>query len=446
MFRRSTFVYGSARRFLVLCVLFAPVVLSGCGSKEVGVVSPKRGEISESFSEPARTRLAETYPVTMPVGGRIGRIELEPGDKVAKGRELVSFDRIPLEKAVQAADARVAALRAEMAVKKDNNLENTALVETRATIKAAVHALKASDEQVAAERARYARADKEFKRMTALRAGKAIAQARMDDVTLREETALLEFRRQQFYRAALHALLTAIKLGPLYVERYLDRKGLEGKVIEYRLEEAVANLGSAKHRLELARILSPIDGVVLDRYEQGDCALPAGKTLLLLGNMADMEAVADVMTGDALRLRPGSRVKLRPAVGRKPINGRVKRIEPAGFTKLSSLGVEQQRVRVIVSLDGKADRLGVGYRLQAEFFTGFKPNALLVPRFSVMEAPDRTMYVFAIVDGELKKRPVTLGLRSDLELEVLKGLSTKDLIVARPDAALKEGMEVTPVK
>jgi HlyD family secretion protein len=444
MSERSTLIHGLVRRLLSLCLVFAVLSLFGCGGKEVQVVSPKRGEIRESFSEPARTRLAKSYPVTMPVQGRIRRIDLEPGDKVTKGEELVSFDRVPLEKAVEAAKAKVAALKAEMAVKKDNNLEHTALVETRATIKAAVQALNASDEQVAAEKARYARADKELRRMSVLKAGKAIAQTKLDDVTLRAETSLLELRRQQFYRAALNALLVAIRLGPLYVERYMDRKGLEETVIERKLEEAVANLGSTEHQLKLARILSPIDGVVLNRYEQGDSALPPGKPLLLLGNLTDMEVVADVMTQDALRLKPGSRVKLRPAAGLGTINGRVKRIEPAGFTKLSSLGVEQQRVRVIVSLDRQDHKLGVGYRLQAEFFTGFKPNALIVPRFSVMQAPDRTMYVFKVIDGRLMKQPVTIGLRNDLDLEVLKGLTDKDVIVARPDATLREAMRVTP--
>jgi multidrug efflux pump subunit AcrA (membrane-fusion protein) len=89
---------------------------------------------------------------------------------------------------------------------------------------------------------------------------------------------------------------------------------------------------------------------------------------------------------------------------------------------------------------GKA--LGVGYRLQARFFTGSKADALIVPRFSVMQAPDRSFYVFKVVDGRLEKQPVTIGLRSDLDLEVVKGLSEHDLIVAQPDAAMKEGMNV----
>lgn len=431
---------------ILLCLVSIILLLHGCDDTEVKVVSPRRGEIRESFTEPARTRLEKTYPITMPVTGRIGRIDLEPGHGVKAGQELVEFDRLPLEKTVEAARAAVAGLRAEIAVKDDNNIERTAIVESQAAIDAARKALKASGQQVAAEKARSSRADKELHRMESLKAGQAIPQTKLDDVTLAAETSLLELRRQQFYRAALNALFVAVRLGPRYVEQYLGRKSLERRVLVHRLEEAEANLARTVHKLKLAGIVSPINGVVLARHEQGDGTLPAGKPLMLLGNLGDMEAVADVMTQDALWLREGSEVSLVPSAGREPIPGRVKRIEPAGFTKLSSLGVEQQRVKVIVSVLGKHSGLGVGYRLQARFFTGMKSGALLVPRFSVMQDADRSFYVFKVVDGELKKQPVKIGLRSDLELEITAGLSDADRIVERPDAAMKDGMAVSPVE
>jgi len=152
-----------------------------------------------------------------------------------------------------------------------------------------------------------------------------------------------------------------------------------------------------------------------------------------------------VLTQDVLRLREGSDVSLQAAVGREPIAGKVARIEPAGFTKLSSLGVEQQRVNVIISLEGGRGNLGVGYRLQARFTTGAKADALIVPRYSVLQAPDRAFYVLKAADGVIAKQTVAIGLRSDLELEILSGLGESDPIIARPDATMKEGMRVKPV-
>ena len=426
-----------------LCLLLPLAVVLGCGKRaEIEAISARRGAIRESFVEPARTRLARTYPVTMPVDGRVARIELEPGDKVTKGQRLAEIDLVPFEQAVAEAEAAVKELVAEIEVKEDNRLEKTAAEDAEAAVKAAQEALKAADEEVAAEKARADRAAKDLARNKALFAEKVIAEDQLDDAKLAAETSLIEFRKQQFYRAALKAMVVAVNLYPRAVNQWIAKKGLEKSAIVHRCEQAKARLALAKHRLRLADARSPIDGIVLKRLEQGDRPIGAGQQLLLLGNLDELEVEADVLTQDVLRLRLGSEVGLEPASGIAPIAGKVKRIEPAGFTKLSSLGVEQQRVKVIAAFAGKHDNLGVGYRLHARFLTGAKTDALIVPRFSVLQAPDRSFYVFKVVDGTLVRQAVVIGLRSDLELEVTDGLAESDLIVARPDATMKDGGKV----
>ncbi|MEW6348918.1 MAG: efflux RND transporter periplasmic adaptor subunit [Thermodesulfobacteriota bacterium] len=438
---------SAAWRIRIVCSLVAATaIVSGCAKTEVEGINPRIGEIRESFSEPATTRLKRDYPVTMPVSGRVARIELEPNDQVRQGQALAHFDRLPFEKAVAEAKAKVAELKASIAVNEDDRLEQTALVEAKAVIEAAEEALKAGREEVAAESARSSRAAKELARMAALRKSEAIPQSRMDDVTLQAETALIEFKKQEFYLAALKALVSAVNLGPKYVERYLERKKLERQVLEAQLSQANERLALATHQLGLAKVTAPIDGIVLKRFEQGDTFLQAGTPLLLLGNPAELEVVADVLSQDALRLSVGSPVTLEPAAGIASIRGKVTKIEAAGFTKLSSLGVEQQRVKVHASIEGSPEGLGVGYRVQARLFTGRKDDALVIPRFSVLQAPDRSFYVFREEDGTLRRVPVKLGLRNDLEFEVTLGLKAEDKIVARPDADMREGAKVAITK
>lgn len=417
--------------------------ITACAAPSVKTVSPRRGKIQETFTEPARTRLSKTYPISTPVQGRIMRIGLEVKEKVEKGQLLVQYDVVPFEEEVKEARARVSELKANLVVHDDNRLENTALVEAKSAIDAAEEALKASREQVAAEKARWQRADKELKRMTQLLAQQAIPQSKMDDVNLAAETALIEFKQQEFYLAAMKAIVFAVNLGPLYVTRYLDRKKLEREAIEYQLAQAEARLAMAGHNLRLTEVRSPVNGLVLEKHEEGEATLPAGKPLLLLGDLKDLEVVADVLTQDALRLSEGAHVILQPAIAVASIPGTVKRVDPAGFTKLSSLGVEQQRVKVVVSLDGEHRHLGVGYRVQARFITGSKQNALIVSRFSVMQDPDGTYHVFKIEGGRLTKQKVELGLRNDLELEIVSGLTEKDVIVARPDTTMEAGAKVS---
>ena len=222
----------------------------------------------------------------------------------------------------------------------------------------------------------------------------------------------------------------------------MGRKRLEGTVIAHQLEQARARLARAEHDEALAEVRSPVDGVVLERFQQGDSAVAAGTPLLLIGNVDDMEVVAEVLTQDALRLAPGAAVELTAATRHQPISGKVKRIDPAGFTKVSSLGVEQQRVNVIVTLGEHPADLGVGYQLQARFYTGIAPDALSVPRFSVLQAPDQSYYVLKVVDGKLHRQTVTLGLCNDLRLQVVSGLNDDARIVAAPDTSMREGQPI----
>jgi len=428
----------------VIVALVMLVVCLGCEqAAEVELAALRRGEIQESFTEPARTRLAKTYPITMPVDGRIARIDLEPGDTVTKGATLVEIDLVSFQQAVAEAEAAVKELEAEVAVKKDNRLEEIAAEDANAAVQAAKEALSASDEEVAAQKARQERAAKDLARKQQLFDRKVVAEDQLDDAKLDAETSLIELRKQEFYRAALKAMVVAVNLYPHAVKEWIAKKGLEGSVLDHKLAQTKARLVLARHQLQLARIVSPIDGIVLERHEQGDRPLLAGQPLLLLGNLGDLEVEADVLTQDALRLAKGSPVTLEPASGIAAIAGKVTRIEPAGFTKLSSLGVEQQRVKVLVELAGEHGALKVGYRLRARFLTGSKADALVVPRFSVLQAPDRSFYVFKAADGKLVRQNVTIGLRSDLELEVTDGLAATDRIVARPDATMEDGMKVT---
>ena len=444
--RRARLMRGPAP--WAACAL-ALILLAGCGKREVEVTSPRRGEIHESFTEPARTRLANVYRIAMPVAGRVGRITLEPGDQVRQGQTLAAIDRTPLEQSVIEAKAVVAELEASLRVQDDHRLEETAKVEVEASISAALESLKASNAQVKAEQARAERAVKERGRFEKLVKDNAVTQSKLDDAVLVAETAVIELRKQEFYRSAMNFMIVAIRLGPKYIDQWLARKALQRETYLQQLIQARARLARAEHQLGLVRLESPIDGVVLERYERGDAPLAAGQPLLLLGHLAELEVVADVLTQDALRLRPGSRVELAPAARLAPLAGTVKRIEPAGFTKLSSLGVEQQRVNVIVSLDGPTSgtdgptsELGVGYRLQARFFTGQQGDALILPRFSVLQAPNGTFYVFKVEGGKLARQPVELGLRSDLELEVTGGLAEADTIVATPDTVMAAGETV----
>jgi len=162
----------------------------------------------------------------------------------------------------------------------------------------------------------------------------------------------------------------------------------------------------------------------------------------VIGDLSELEAIADLLTQDALRLEIGGQVRLDPGGGQTPLSGSVRRIEPSGFTKLSALGVEQQRVNVIVGFDSPPVHLGVEFRVQARFIVRSQASALLVPRFSVLSATDGSRYVMLIGGGKLRRRAVEVGLTSDVAVEIVSGLTEQDSLVAAPDALMIEGERV----
>jgi len=426
-----------------LFVLILALVLCGCkGAKELELTNPRKADIQESFSEPAKTRLVKTWRITMPIGGRIRRIELEPGDKISKGQKIVDFDLVPFEQSLTEASAAVKELESQVTINEYNKLEKTALKETHAAIDATKEALKAADAQIDAEKARSDRATKELDRQEQLIKTNAISQSQLEDYILQAETALIELKKQEFVKAAMNAIFIAYQLGPQFINEWLGRKTLEREVLLHQLTQAKARLARAEHELALTDVTSPINGVVLERFDLGDTVLSPGQPLLLLGDLTQLEVVAEVLTQDALRIEPGSKVILKPAAQMNSLSGKVKRIEPAGFTKLSSLGVEQQRVNVIISLDEIPENLGVGYRLQARFITKTRKNTLIVPRFSVLQDQNGSFYVFKLKGDRLIKQTVEIGLRSDLELEIIKGITQQDTIVATPDTTMNQGDKV----
>jgi HlyD family secretion protein len=152
-----------------------------------------------------------------------------------------------------------------------------------------------------------------------------------------------------------------------------------------------------------------------------------------------------VLTEDAMRLEVGMSVDLVAeaaggGVSERVHAGIVRRIEPAAFTKLSTLGVEEQRVRVAIRFDPAPPAgLGVGFRLQARFTTRRKADALLVPRFSVLERPDGRRVVLVVEDGKIAERAIVPGLESERVVEVVSGLAPDQAIVASPSSDLVLG-------
>jgi HlyD family secretion protein len=225
-------------------------------------------------------------------------------------------------------------------------------------------------------------------------------------------------------------------------------KGAEAaiRVAEFAVAAARAVLISEDPRTArpALRVQSPIEGVVLKRVQESEAVVAPGAPLVDIGDLRDLEIVTDLLSNDAVRVQPGAPVIITRWGGARDLSGRVIRVEPSGFTKISALGVEEQRVNVVVEfVDSPSSRqaLGDGFRVEVRIVLSERAGVLIVPTSALFRVEGRWA-VFRIVGARLEKREVEVGERNEQSAEVLGGLAEGDRVVVYPGESLTEGARV----
>ena len=415
----------------------------GCSQPpEVETARVTRTDLVDSFREQAETRLRKLYVVSMPAAGRIGRIDLEPGDRVRAGQKLVTFDRFALQSEAEERRAQVRQLQSEAQLAADDSPEAAQQARAQSLLNEARRRLEPEQARLKEAQANAEQARVELKRAEVLFAQGAIARQQLERNQRDERTAAAQVEEARGRIRAQRALQEAAghELDSARAQRVRHQRQQEA--VEQQVSQAESRLKRSLHEAAQTFVTSPVSGVVVERFQQGPGPLAAGEKLLSLGRSQDLEAMSEVLTQDALRIKVGTAVKLYPGPDRPALAARVSRIEPRGFTKLSSLGVEQKRVRVFMDLDKIPEDLGADYRLEAEFEVGRHPQELALPRPALLQKPDGSFYVFQIVAGHLRQQPVELGVSEDLKVSIRSGLQEGDQVVAAPESSLKDGDEV----
>lgn len=339
-----------------------------------------------------RTRVPDRYEVSAPSGGSIGRVRLEPGDRVARGDTL--FVLVPA------------------------TLDPRAGAQAEATLARAVAALQGARQQVDAAAAQAELADTELMRIEALVEGGHVPREMLDRVRAEARRAAAELRSAHF---------------AVDIARH-----------ERDNAQAVAAMSGGKEALAPLQVTAPVDGMVLQRARQSEGVVQAGEPVLTLGSLDSLEVEIDVLSPDAVRIRPGMRVELERWGGDVPLAGRVARVEPSGFTKVSALGVEEQRVWVIVSFDAPRDAwsaLGDAYRVEARFILWEGDDVVQAPASALFREGDNWA-AYVVSDGRAVRREVRPGRRSGLRVEIEHGLSPGERVIMHPDDRVADGTRI----
>jgi HlyD family secretion protein len=444
----------------ILIVAILVCVVAGIGAavalapgEPVDTVIAASGPIQQFLDERAVTRLPRTYVISMPYAARIEEITLREGDRVEKKnpeKPLVQIVPEDLQLAVTEAEAAVERLDAAIAENMSKDLEALAMRQAyelvqsmRDTIKAAQTRVDSGEEKEGYNKRRFERLDK------AHQSG-AITDEEHDRVYLDYVTAGFDLAQDKLVVQISKALTVATEIIPEMIDQMIKDKSLADAVLKKQRAEAAAVLQQVKLRQQRGTILSPVDGVVLNRYVTDERFLAAGDPLLEIGRLEDLEIEADLLSVDVVNAQVGDPVEIYgPAVGGTPAKGRVSKVYPAGFTKVSSLGVEQQRVKVIVAIAPEdlkrlAEERGVqvGYRVRVKIVTDERADALVVPRSSLFRSPGDEWQLFVAEGNRAQLRTVQVGLINDRMAEITAGLEAGEQVIRTPPSSLTDGGKV----
>jgi len=363
---------------------------------DVEVAEVSRGRLVVTVDEDGQTRVIDRYLISAPIAGNLGRIELDAGDAIEAGQILARL--VPLPPPLLNARSRA---------------------EAQARVDAALAAR--SQSQAAVNRARVALdfAEKEAARARAVveQGGLALSDA---------ERAFSDERRSK-------EDLRSANFGSRVAEH------------KFKLAQfALLRLSGKSEDGEHMEIISPVDGQALNILLQSEGVVQAGTPVIEVGDPAALEIVIDVLSQDATRIQPGATAEIVRWGGKRPLRAHVRAVEPSAFTKLSALGVEEQRVNVIIDLDEPREvwsTLGDGYRVEARISVWEDDDVIRVPASAVFRHEEEWA-TFVVENGEAVVRRVELGETNGLETEVVSGLEEGETVIGYPSDSVRDGVSV----
>lgn len=363
---------------------------------DVDMVEVRRAPMTVSVREEGETRIHDVFSISAPVSGTLERISLEAGDCVYQGETVVAV--------IRSAPAPI--------------LDTRTRDQLEAAAEAAGSAVVAASAELDRVRAELDRAEADANRYRALQPEGAVSLQRLEQAEAAEATL------QAAERAAEAAL--AMRRQELAAAR------------------AALRPSSEEGDGELVDVMAPIDGVLLKRLRQSEGPVAQGAPLIEVGDPEEIEIVADLLSEDAVQISKGDRVVISDWGG-PDLLGRVRLVEPFAFTKVSALGIEEQRVNVVIDLSpGQViDRLGHGYRVDVAVEVWSAEDVLVAPMTALFKQ-DRIWSVYRIENGRARLRPVDVGQMNGQVAQVLAGLEADDRLVEHPSSRIADRVKVRP--
>ncbi|MCC6696113.1 MAG: efflux RND transporter periplasmic adaptor subunit [Candidatus Hydrogenedentes bacterium] len=401
--------------------------------------------VREYIAEDAKTRLADDYIIDMPLSGTVDAITLEEGDEVEAGGCVATVDAYGLEQQVAALEALIAQARARITsvdVEKPKP-EDLASAELRIKEEHDRQAIAAKERAIAENDFR--NAEREWNRVKALFESGAVSQSQYDEAERGLKNARENLERVSLASDSVKKALDIAELASQRLAGSVDDNEFMREVYRKEIENLESQLNVLKDDLAKTQIASPVKGVVLEKFVDDKRVLAAGTPLLRIGDLQTIEIECDVLSEEIVRVKVDDPVEITgKALNDRVVLGRVNRIYPSGFQKVSALGIEQQRVRTILTFDDPSENLRPGTSVDVRIITGEVKDAISVPERATFRS-DGGWAVFVVEGGRARLVPVEIALKNDDWAAIRSGLQPGQIVVAEPKNELADGVRVAPL-
>lgn len=369
---------------------------------EVDVAQASRGSLRVTVDEDGKTRIKERYVVSAPLAGQLQRISLRAGDPVVAGKTLLAV--------MEPGDPAL--------------LDERSRAQSEARVKAAEATRKQAVSRLDRARVAFNLSVQELRRQRQMAIGRETTYQDLESAEHKERMAQEDMKTAQF---AIQ--IADFELDQARAALIRTRPRSPGDADTWRFE-----------------IHAPVSGRVLRVFQESCAIVTAGQQLLEVGDPGDLEVEVDVLSSDAVKIATGANVILEHWGGERPLLGQVRLVEPSGFMKRSALGVEEQRVNVMIDFvdpPEKRRRLGDAYRVEARIVIWSADNVSKVPSGCLFRRGD-DWAVFAIENGIAQLRRVTVGRSNALETEITSGLDEGTAVILHPGDKILPGSRVVP--
>ncbi len=411
---------------------------------DVGTI--QRGDLQVTVNAEGKTRVRDRFIIAADTDGHLARITLTEGDAVSAGMVVAQIDPLPLNASVQEALGRLAEWKAQRAGVATQRPKAATVQQAQLRIQADMAAQQQATARVSAAQAAFDQAQRDRDRARQLETAGAVSRSDREVAELNAttkakelETAVLAAKAAASEVAVASAALTIVQQEQTDPDYLL-------KVYDARIASTEAELAKLRDDAVRTSIRSPAAGKVLRIRQKSAQFVTNGTPLLDIGNPANLELVIDVLSTDATTIKPGDRILVDPDSAQRPdpdlIQARVRLVEPAAFTKVSALGVEEQRVNVIGDLLNAAPPLGDAYRIDTKIITWDGRNILKTPISALFRCNQTAWCVFVVETGKAHQRLIAIDHRNDREAEVQQGLQPGETVILHPTEQIKDGRQV----